>query len=193
MPAPFLPVIDDPPTLLGIDPLSPGQIYGVHLAFLSYHTLRHENHITQILLSSTLKAIVEQCPIAKHITLAYFGKVSLRFPPSCYPTLPVGFAATQTHTTDSSSGPGPGLRSLSSPPQTSLPNMRGHHNAKEFPQNVRLRMSHQRIADLRARGIPVASGPLFPRHRRARSADLRSDLNRGVPGSANTVVELLAT
>ena len=148
-------------------------IYISHVACLTYHTLRQNEHVSEHLLNSTSRTIVKQCPVAKHLTLAHFGRVGLRYsPPHPLQPSPAGFAATQTHNT-LRPGPGHGPRSLSSSAQPHHQNRQDNRQTPSFQQNGRLRMSHQRVAVLRARGITVASGPLFP-SRHSRSADART-------------------
>ena len=75
--SPFLPFIDDPPSLLGLFPLSCKQLYGVHIAYMTYHTLRIHDNVSNHLLFKTVQAQVSKCKIAKHFLAAHFWQGSI--------------------------------------------------------------------------------------------------------------------
>ena len=151
---PFLPFIDVPPALLGLSPPALGQIYGVHVAFLTYHALRHHNYVSSSLLFSTIQSNITKFKIAKYLISVHFGKTRSRISFSAQdPPRPSG--ATQTHTqTAGGSSPFP---SLPSNCDRSLP----YALDLATSLNPRLRFPPNRVAVLRARGLLIPSGPLF--------------------------------
>ena len=151
---PFLPYIDDPPSLLGLSLPSLGQIYGLHIAYFAYHALRHHDHVSNHLLFTTIKAQITRCNTAKHLIAAHFGKARLRYSFSSQnPPRPSG--ATQTHT--QTAGGLPPFPSTASLHNRALP------NALDFAtlNNRRLRLPPNRRAVLIARGVDFPAGPLF--------------------------------
>ena len=122
--------------------------------FLTYHALRHHNHVSNSLLFSTIKSHITKCKTAKHLIAVHFGKTRSRISFSAQ-TPPRTSGATQTHT--QTAGGSPPFPSNSSIHDRALP------NALDLatPLNRRLSLPPNRVAVLRARALLIPSGPLF--------------------------------
>ena len=150
--APFFPYLGDPLALFGLSPISPYQLFGIHIAFHAYHALRHQANITQSNFSACCRVLLRPCSVSKHLIAAKVGKVSLRFslPPPPLSNRPSGVSSDQT--TSASAFFPPSASETS--PISAAPHV-------EFPINSRLRMTSTRRAKLRASGLEIGSGPLF--------------------------------
>ena len=146
---PFLPFIDDPLALLGVSP--PNQILGCHYAFLTYHTLRRHDFVSQDDINQCIKSLIASTSVHKHLIEAHFGKLTLR----------EGLAPPTNQTSQTSQT----TRAFAHrPPNTQSIRARSCSASCEIQPGVlskRLRMSHARRAVLQARGLAVGSGPIF--------------------------------
>ena len=148
-----------PPRLLGLEPLCPYQLYGVHLAYICYHSLRLKSEVLFEDFEQQALAVTKGCGIARHLTLAYLGKTTLKFSPSSSSS-PSLLGARQI-ITDLGGSPPPSPRLPESSYQDLLRNEVTSSDTSSFALNLRLRMSHARRTALRSRGVEVASGPIF--------------------------------
>ena len=155
---PFLPSFS-PCLLLGLDPPDPQQLYGLHLAYICYHALRHQTNVSFDEFSMQANAIIRSCPIAKHLILAHLGKVSLKY--SLSPSAPPLPPAASQITTDFGALPSSPVYPAETPFQNEFVSNDDDINSCRFVNNLRLRMQHSRIAKLRASGFDVPSGPVF--------------------------------
>ena len=83
---PFLPSFDLP-SLFGLLPPSPTQIFGVYIAFQVYHSLRHCSSVSYQVLLNSCPARVKSSSIASHLIKVHLGLTSLKY------TLPVASPA----------------------------------------------------------------------------------------------------
>ena len=72
----------DPFVLFGLDPPSPYQLYGVHLAFHTYHACRQFDCISPTFLECTIKSYTRGCKTYNHLVKAHAGRIPLKFSPS---------------------------------------------------------------------------------------------------------------
>ena len=128
---PFRPLLDVP-SLPGLSPLSPYQLYGTLLAYHIYHRFRLNDSASQLSVVEYTRALIHSCPIGQHLTAAWLGKVDLRFllPPPA------------------SSDPFSPIDPLNSP---TLP----RQASDALHLNNILRMTHARLSNRRARGCTV--------------------------------------
>ena len=75
---PFLPYIDDPAKLLGLNPVNCFQLIGVHYAYLLYHSHRVQSHVSISEARETLKSIADTTSIHKHLISSHLGKTQLK-------------------------------------------------------------------------------------------------------------------
>ena len=61
--APFYRFLGDPLALFGLSPISPYQLFGIHIAFHAYHALRHQANITQNDFSAYCRVLLRPCSL----------------------------------------------------------------------------------------------------------------------------------
>ena len=135
----------DPLELFGLLPACPFQLYGVYIAFHTYHALRHHSHASFDLTLSTAKAYTRGCKVHDHLIKSFSGKVRLKYISTPSPPL-------STDSVSSSSN-----RNRSSPPSIEPATFAEQSNARALN---RLRMPLNRQAVFRARGLPVGAQSL---------------------------------
>ena len=138
--SPFLPHFSLP-SLLGLSPPSPFQIYGVYIAFHTYHSLRKCEHVSWNLILDTCNARVKGCKIARHLIAASIGRVRLRHvSPSPSSFSPSASGSTRHTRTDPAGDPGPSALSL--PPDRNANDSDSSDDAVvTYPLNLRLRQT----------------------------------------------------
>eukprot|EP00973_Karenia_brevis_P065644 9125141-Karenia_brevis.AAC.1 len=142
----------DPLLLFGLSPPDPYQIYGIFLAYHTYHTLRSNDHNSLQACISTAKAYMRGCKVNTHLIKAFFGKSRLRYSPSS-PSSPTPASGGSSHTAMH--------RSSSAPPNAEISeNARTPHDRAMY----RMNMPCNRQAVLRARGLDVGAVPFQARH-----------------------------
>eukprot|EP00973_Karenia_brevis_P001653 224546-Karenia_brevis.AAC.1 len=89
------------------------------------------------------------CSVAKHLFASHFGKAQLKF------------SAPSEHSPSASGGAEPTQERLLLPTSSTELSFNEAASDGEFILNKRLRMAHNRRNVLRARGLPIGSGPIF--------------------------------
>ena len=131
-----------PLEILGLCPYSPPQVYGIQLAFGSYHNFRHTNSVSMDSLIRYIKSLTRGCDKARKFCNDSARRIRSRFLPPLSPS--------------PSSPPGATSQSASS----ASPILPSQFGSDSDLLNRRLLLPNHRLHVLRARGVIIPAGPL---------------------------------